>query len=177
MGFPDYEVSSSGSVRSIPRTDLNGRKLCGKVLKARPLPKTGYLQVFLRKDGRSHPKYVHDLVTAAFIGPKPPGQWVRHGPAGVPDNSLANLCYGTVAENHADKLRDGTLRRGERVPWARLTNEQAVLILQLLEDGANPAILAREYGLSRSAVRSLGSGRSWKWLHDPGHMMQPRREL
>lgn len=44
----------------------------------------------------------------AWIGPCPEGQQIRHGPNGVTDNSVSNLCYGTRSEDQYDRRRDGT---------------------------------------------------------------------
>jgi hypothetical protein len=70
--------------------------------------------VDLSKNGNQRTILVHRLVAAAWIGPRPDGQQVRHGPNGVSDNSVSNLCYGTLSENQKDRRRDGT-HRGRRV--------------------------------------------------------------
>jgi len=52
--------------------------------------------------------YVHHLVAAAFIGPRPEGSEVCHGPGGFLDNRAVNLRYDTHHENIRDKIADGT---------------------------------------------------------------------
>jgi len=51
---------------------------------------------------------VHRLVAAAFLGPCPEGQEVRHLNGDRTDNRLSNLAYGTHQENVADAFRHGT---------------------------------------------------------------------
>lgn len=95
-----YEVSSDGRVRSV----LTGREL-------KPgLSKNGrYLRVNLSKAGQVKTVGVHQLVAAAFIGPCPPGMEVRHWPINDSlNNSVANLTYGTHAQNERDKVAHGT---------------------------------------------------------------------
>ena len=62
----DYEVSNFGRVRG-----KNGiRKLV-------PI-KNGYLTVVLRKDGKSHCKYVHRLVAESFVPNDSCGYHINH---------------------------------------------------------------------------------------------------
>ena len=55
-----YEVSDHSRTRSIARY-----KCAGRVLKPRPLPKTGYMQVSFSVNGVRSMHYVHRLVAAA----------------------------------------------------------------------------------------------------------------
>lgn len=118
-----YEVSSSGHVRSLDRWQYwkpsrrhpegHYQHRPGRQLK--PVRSGPYLYVNLLKDGTRTPVRIHVLVAAAFLGPRPAGHVVRHGPAGQQDNHAGNLSYGTYAENRADMIRDGTSRKGK--PW------------------------------------------------------------
>jgi hypothetical protein len=106
-----YQGSTLGRVRSVDRivVDKNGRtfRRRGRIL--RPGRNAdGYLHVGLCKNGVSRTRKVHQLVAAAFLGPCPDGQIVRHGLGGKLDNSVSNLCYGTLSENGLDRVRDGT---------------------------------------------------------------------
>ncbi|SHJ57885.1 NUMOD4 motif-containing protein [Nocardiopsis flavescens] len=101
VGFPGYEVSDRGRVRSFKRDPE------GELLKLHPGGR-GYLQLVLRRDGRSHSRLVHRVVLEAFAGPCPPGQETRHLNGDRFDNRRANLAWGTPAENRADAIRHGT---------------------------------------------------------------------
>ena len=120
-----YQVSSYGRVRSLDRVVKGPRgepkQLRGRVL-SQSCDNKGYRTVGLSLLGRVKTKRVHQLVASAFIGPAPDGQEVRHGPDGVSDNSVPNLCYGTSQQNHLDRRRDGTdcgraVRRGDGVEF------------------------------------------------------------
>ena len=117
-GYPGYQVSNSGLVRSVDRTiiDKLGRKrrLRGKILRPSADRVSGHLSLSLCVNGLKQEKYVHRLVAAAWLGPCPADCEVRHGQNGVSDNSVSNLCYGTASENALDKRRDGT-ENGRRV--------------------------------------------------------------
>lgn len=113
MGYEElYQVSDMGRVRSVDRVVSHGRgglrKLKGRILRPFSISRLGHTGVDLRKEGTRRTIYIHRLVAAAWIGPCPDGQQVRHGSNGVADNSVSNLCYGTISDNHFDKRRDGT---------------------------------------------------------------------
>lgn len=106
-----YEVSSLGSVRSLPRIVRRGEQEVntpGKVLKQATM-KQGHASLNLCRDGVPKGVLVHRLVALAFLGDPPPGKdLVLHGPNGVSDNSVANLRWGNHKENTGDAIRDGT---------------------------------------------------------------------
>lgn len=107
-----YQISDLGRVRSVDRvtTDKLGRQYVhkGRIRRLRLANRVGHLAVDLYIGGIRQTRLVHRLVAAAWIGPCLNGQQVRHGPNGVADNSVSNLCYGTSSEDGLDKRRDGT---------------------------------------------------------------------
>ena len=155
-----YEVSSIGRVRSLPRLSVNGRRWYGgKILK--PWLTHGYEVVGLYRPGFHEHKQVHQLVAAAFIGPCPPGQQVRHGPNGKSDNRASHLCYGTSADNHADRLRDGTSNQGERHGLAKLTDVVVADCRIRHAAGETQSSLASEYGVSKAVMHHAIRGTRW----------------
>lgn len=101
-----YQVSNLGRVRGLDRLTTSGRRWKGRILKQNP-DSRGYLGVNLHA-GTGKKRMVHQLVCETFIGPKPTGKEVCHGPNGKRDNSVSNLRYGTHSENLQDRHRDGT---------------------------------------------------------------------
>lgn len=98
VGYEEYYlVSDLGHVQSL-RT---GRMLSIFITAQ------GYPAVAFKINGRSMVKTVHTLVMTTFVGPRPLGHVVRHGPNGKLDSGLGNLSYGTYAENSADMVREG----------------------------------------------------------------------
>jgi hypothetical protein len=147
-----YEVSSLGRIRKLLPQDI------------RPTLKGAYLAVTLRgPDGRSLSTSVHSLVAEAFIGPRPAGEDVCHGPAGHLDNSVANLSYGTHAKNCGpDRYRDGTILLGTRVATAKLTEEIVRECRARVAAGESKADLAREFGVSKTAIIFAVRGDTWR---------------
>lgn len=160
-GHEGYEVSNLGQVRSLDRwrTDSRGRSYMrhGQMLRQwqeRRQRSQPYMLVNLGR-GRAH--QVHELVARAFLGLRPPGQQIRHGLRGQLCNWDTNLSYGTAAENRADMQRDGTLPRGEKIPWAKLTNEQVQECQARYAAGEKQVTLAAEFGVDRRVI--------WRAIH------------
>ena len=110
-----YEVSDDGQVRSVPRTDTNGRRRKGRLLR-RSLVAGEYPGVSLSRGGVVKKVYVHVLMLEAFVGPRPPGSAGLHGNDVPTDNRLLNLRWGTYRENYDDAVRNGRPMRTKPVP-------------------------------------------------------------
>ena len=83
-----YEASTGGEVVSLPRATTRGGPLAYRITAQ------GYRQVRLSKYGRVTTLLVGQIVLETFVGPRPPGKRVRHGPGGKLDDSLGNLWWG-----------------------------------------------------------------------------------
>ncbi len=122
-----------------------------------------YPVVQVLHNGRRRTKHVHTLVCAAFHGPKPsPLHEVRHGDGDRSNSRPSNLCWGTPAENEADKRRHGTAAIGSKHGIAKL-NEEAVRILRVaIPQGLwNPVDAAKVFGVDPSVIRAAVRGKSW----------------
>lgn len=109
-----YDVSDTGRVRTVK----TGLIRCGTTT-----PTQLYPALFL---GRGNQRYVHDLVAAAFIGPKPSGMDVLHGNDRPTDNRAVNLSYGTRQKNIRDMVARGRHRtaRIDRCPESHPYDEE-----------------------------------------------------
>lgn len=104
-----YDISSEGRVRSldrvVPYANGHDRPVKGRML--RPgLSGNGYYTVTLGRGGGSH--CIHELIAAAFLGPRPPGHDVRHKNDVRAESRLDNLEYGTRGDNIRDAVRNGS---------------------------------------------------------------------
>lgn len=106
-GYPGYEVSSLGRVRS-PRG----------VLKSYLNP-DGYRSLSICRDNKRYTKRVHRLVAEAFHGPRPHGQVARHVDGDSLNNLASNLRWGSPSENVQDSLRHGTNHEARKVVCPR----------------------------------------------------------
>jgi hypothetical protein len=120
-----YEVSDLGNVRSLARTNAQGKRYKGKLLRVATVPRTKVRQVVLFKDGVRHSSTVHKLVLTTFVGPAPEGQEVVHLDGDSSNNALTNLKWGFRTETAQSLVRRGTHvhTRKERCPRGHLLEE------------------------------------------------------
>jgi hypothetical protein len=127
VGYPYYEVSDLGRVRSVDHVrpwrvghtgTLNVR---GKILRPRLTKKNGAC-VSVYRSGQPKPvvKRVSWLVLEAFVGPRPRGYDACHFPDKDPmNNRLKNLMWGSRAVNESHKKVHGTDNSGQRNGMSR----------------------------------------------------------
>lgn len=109
-GAPAYEVSSAGRVRHATTLHVKLAHLTGSTVK--------YPRVCLYAAGRRRLHYVHVLVAAAFIGPKPAGHDVDHIDRDPLNAAARNLRYLPAELNRSAYRDELTARYGpERTDW------------------------------------------------------------
>lgn len=162
-----YEASSFGRIRSLDRVvkqNSNG-VMCshpypGRLLTPTP-DDTGRLRIKLRMNGSAKDARVSSLIALAFIGPRPKGLLVLHGNGDDSDNHIGNLRYGTQKENMADSLRHGTIMRGERHVFAKLTEAQ---VLEIRSSTEKLKPLAERYGVCLMTISDIRNRKRWGHL-------------
>lgn len=163
VGFEGlYEVSDLGRVRStdciLQVTGQSPRRRRGRLLVLKP-DIGGYLIAQLSKEGQTTQTRVHVAVLEAFRFDRPPGAFCRHMNGDKKDNRLHNLCWGTRAQNEADKIAHGTSNRGERHGMSKLTYED---VHQIRKSPKSDAALARSLGVSRPTITHVRNRSTWK---------------
>jgi hypothetical protein len=176
-GFPGYDVSTMGRVRSWLVPGHSGKR------RARPLVlrswvDRGYPRVALSSASGQVCRHVHRIVLETFSGACPYGMEAAHGNGVSWDCALTNLSWKTHVENMDDQRRHGTLASGARhssqtkphcIPRgsahanSRLTEEQArSVLLSPLSSRA----LAAELKISPSNVRLIRGGKAWRHIRE-----------
>ena len=126
-----------------------------------------YWHVVLMRDGKTVTRNVAPLILSAFVSQRPQGQQVCHGVKGSMNDSLDNLCWGTTQKNHGDdKLRDGTLMRGQRNCNVKLNELQVRIIRRShnLQHGISCRYLASIFHVSRYTIFDVIRRRSWNYI-------------
>ena len=167
VGHTMYEVSNFGRVRSWTNNREHRRKY-PKTLKAfnsNRLTPT-YLRVNLRSNHKQQSMQVHTLVLTAFHGLPKDGQVCRHLDGDSKNNHADNLKWGTVKENCMDTMRHGRTLTGAKNASSKLTEKQAIKILNLSRGGLNDCEIAEKFKgiISRRNIHEITSGNSWKYL-------------
>lgn len=152
-----YEVSSMGRIRHRVKMTLVSQRIM----------RGGYLQTCLynpeTRQGKSF--MVHRLVALTFLG-APNGLQVNHIDCSKTNNRVENLEYVTATENmrHAKEHGLRPSRRGTKAGGAVLTEKQVLRIAELIRAGRPYAEIARTFGVSSGAIRSIAIGNNWPWL-------------
>ena len=121
-GYPHYEVSDHGRVRSIPRT-AHGRTYRSVIMSTR-VSNRGYILVDVRDaQGKKQTRSMHTLVLEAFTGPRPRGYEACHANDIPADNRLENLRWDAPPENVADRMRNHPAAAKPPKVCARCSNE------------------------------------------------------
>ena len=168
-----YEVSTSGCVRSLDRTQsysridrYSGRLISvtrrhsGKIL-SQGRTTGGYFSVCL---GRENTFHVHVLVLLAFVGPRPAGKESLHGDGNPENNTLENLRWGTRSENLFDAVKHGSKPVGEKHRCAKLKASDVISIRSTPYRYGLFRRLARKYNINESSVRGVWNRKTWKHL-------------
>jgi hypothetical protein len=163
-GWPNYEVSTFGRVRSKGFRIL---KLVG--VQGGGSPNYRPLHVSLSSPGKQvWSVKVAVLVLLAFVGPPPfKGAHALHWDDDQGNNNLSNLRWGTSKDNASDRLRNGKSTRGELNGNSILT--QAIVDKIKAEPykryskTANLRTIAEKYGISLALVHTVISGSTWEY--------------
>jgi len=105
------------------------------------------------------------ILLLTFVGPPPEeGMLACHGPAGMKDDTLSNIYWGTASRNNLeDKIRDGTLQRGEINRRAKVT-EKDVREIRALRGKLTETEIGRRYGVGQTTISAIQTGQNWAWL-------------
>lgn len=128
-------------------------------------PKTGYGQLSAWDDGARKVYTAHRVSFRAFVGEIPEGQQVLHSCDNRPCFNPAHLFLGSQLANMHDMIGKG--REAHRTPEGsahhatKITEDDARAIRASVE---TLQILSRRYGMSRSALSALRSGRTWRHI-------------
>lgn len=116
----------------------------------------------LSVEGRFVP--VHRAAWIDCVGEIPDGLFVCHRCDNPPCVNPAHLFLGTQEDNVADRDAKNRTARGESQGGAKLTDDTAREILDMLADGISQTALAKEYGITQGAISHMVCGRTWNHI-------------
>lgn len=154
-GFPDYCVGDDGSVWS-KRSSKSWVRI-GTV-------SGDYHMVTLCRNDCQRDVNVHVLVLETFVGSRPEGMEARHLDGNPHHDHRSNLAWGTNQENQNDRLRHGTVPRGEGCFASKLTEQQVLEIRRLCSEGVSQIAIGRMFNISDVQVANIRKRRDWQHI-------------
>jgi len=132
--------------------------------------KNGYGKFFPRNNGRCYLAHRYAAFLAGMasldrVDPRSGCGYVLHRCRNRHCVNPRHLYVGTQKQNSRDRIRDGTHLEGERLRHAKLTNEAALQIRELCDEGLfTRRSLARVVGVSASTVGYIANRRRWRHI-------------
>src|SRR3990167_4164020 len=108
--------------------------------------KRGYSGYTISKPGRRSSHWVHTLVAAVFLGPRPAGHQIHHKNGNRLDNAIENLEY-LSPQDHTAEHRQRRPYIGVGNPKSKLTDENVRAIRAIPRRTINWDALAAQYGV------------------------------
>jgi len=163
VGYPDYEISNAGRVKSLSRINLRGFTLKEKIIKG-GIDTSGYNHIPLRHKGVRKSLSVHRLVALHFI-PNPDNlPEVNHKDGNKLNNNDWNLEWNTRSENMKHAYINYLCK-----DKSGIGNGRAVLcevdVLEIRKSKIRPIrLLAEEYNVSPSCIESIIKRKTWNHI-------------
>ena len=162
-GIPGYTINENGDVFSYKGKKSDQHKMATVVTNC------GYVHVSLAYlQGYSKPFLVHRLVAQTFI-PNPDNKpQINHIDGNKQNNNVNNLEWCTRAENQLHAFETGLQSsiQGEDHALSKLSNQDAIDIINLILAGASNDDIADKYKLHSRYVSLIRHKKRWKHIWD-----------
>jgi len=123
-----------------------------------PLTRKGYG----RRWWKDRPWYSHRRAWVEANGPIPDGMMVCHHCDRPSCINPEHLFLGTALDNNRDREAKGRRNvKGERNPFARLTDDQVREIRERAAAGENQSHIGADFGVTNLAVNAIHRRRNW----------------
>ena len=154
VGYPNYQVSNSGKIKSI---------CYNKERMLKPQNMNGYLRVGLSKNGKVNLFLIHRLVAITFLENIKNSDFINHKNGIKSDNRVENLEWCNASENlnHALVNNLRIMPKGINHHKAKLTEEQ---ILEIRKSNLSQTELALMYNVKQPLISSIINKKKWKHL-------------
>lgn len=164
-GYPTmYDVSNTGSIRN---------RTTGIILKQK-MNRGGYMMFNLCLFSKVHTVTIHKLVAEAFIENPECKLTVNHINGNKTINWVGNLEWMTIKENIQHSIETGLAGRiGIENPNNRYPIEVIHQVCKLLEDGKNPAAIARTLNVNSSLPGNIKRGKLWQDIASQYNIPKP----
>lgn len=170
-GYPDYEISNFGRVKTKQRlvryTHAVTNKEHFRLTKERFLKqydnnRTGYKFIQPRLYGKPSNETIHRLVALTFLDQTEGLTQVNHKDGNKHNNHVDNLEWCTISYNHQHATRTGLKANGSRIGTSKLNERCVLAIKKLFTMGWKDSEIAKLFDISRPTVNMIRNAKAWK---------------
>ena len=156
IGLSPYYISNCGEVIS---TVTKNKVLKGNI-------SSGYRMLILCYDNKREVARHHHLVMRWWVGIRPIGMVINHLNGVKTDNRLINLEYCTPKQNRDHATVNRLYSSGSTHHNSKLNEELVQKIYKCKEIGLSLNQIARAFEVSKKAISSIFTGKSWKYYKE-----------
>ncbi len=163
-GFPFYEASNQGRIRSLKTGTGTGAKAGSnpsRLMKTASHPR-GYQIITMYTEGKRKCYYAHRLIASAFIDEIAGKLQINHINGIKSDNRISNLEIVTQAQNIKHRSESLGIKKKPKATVRKLDPEKAAQIREKRAAGMTMSKLASQYGVSEATISYIISGKLWK---------------
>lgn len=170
-GFPGYEASLDGEVRSYYRKQkipgVAGDKTTWEIVRDIPPRILGSVDkprlpiILYDEHGKRHQLPIYHVVLITFVGQRPGGMECCHADGNPANNAVSNLRWDTRRNNILDIPRKERRAMAARAAQNRTLVDDSTFqeIMHRLNNGAVGRHLAQEFGVSESTISKWKTGK------------------
>jgi hypothetical protein len=170
-----YEISSFGRIKSLEKDVIingGGIRKQPTIIMKQQMDRKGYCYItlpILKKNNskdRSKKYKIHRLVGFSFIKRKKGQNEINHRFGVKHDNRYHQLEWSTHQENVIDSYSKGMKIgvRGERSHYAKLKEDDILMIRKLKNEGVSVKEIASRYATSVSYIYDICKRKTWKHI-------------
>lgn len=141
------------TIESLLKT-YSDKQRCPHLLKPK-LGNKGYYYVCLSHQKKLTNYYIHTLVAAAFLGPRPSSMQIDHINMTRTDNRSVNLEYVTASINMLRALKGKSHTQG------KLQRTDIPIIRAMLAQGIKQKVIAEKFNVVASVISRIKLGHRW----------------
>lgn len=169
-GYPDYEISNYGRVKTKSRNVRYTHAVTGKehfrttnerFLKQYDNNRTGYKFIQPRLNGKPKNETIHRLVALTFIDNLKSLPCVNHKDGNKHNNCVDNLEWCSNEYNHSHATLTGLKAKGETVSNSKLNKHSIYAIKKLIKMKWSDNNIAELFEVSRSTIHQIRVKKTW----------------
>jgi|GEM_PF-3377469 len=106
----------------------------------------------------------HRFIYYAYFGDIPDAYVICHTCDNINYVNPNHLFLGTVQDNHDDCKSKGRTLTDSKNPYSKLTEQDVVLIKQLLKQGFTCKSIGEKFNMARVSISDIKRGKSWSHI-------------